>query len=53
MVGINPSQIAMEMVRYVERVVPVEVTVKDGLPSGLYLESVHVTPKDITVKGVE
>lgn len=53
LVGINPSQIAMEMVRYVERVVPVEVTVKDGLPSGLYLESVHVTPKDITVKGVE
>ncbi|WMI70511.1 CdaR family protein [Aminobacterium sp. MB27-C1] len=52
-VGINPSQIALEMIRYVDRLVPVEVVVKEGLPSGIYLESVHIMPKDVTVKGIE
>ncbi|WP_286934541.1 MULTISPECIES: YbbR-like domain-containing protein [Aminobacterium] len=52
-VGINPAQIAIEMVRYIDRMIPVDVVVKDGLPPGLYLESVHITPKDVTVRGVE
>lgn len=53
LVDISPSQVAFEMIRFVDRLVPVEIDVHNGIPSGVYLESVEIVPKDVTIRGVE
>jgi YbbR domain-containing protein len=53
LIDISPSQIDIEMIRFIDRLIPVEIEVREGLPSGVYLESVEIIPKDVTVRGVE
>ncbi len=53
LLDVEPEQVEFELVRYIERSLPVTVNVQEGIPPGLFLESVHVTPKEITIKGEE
>jgi len=53
LVGIDPEKVSFELVKYIERSLPVTIKVQGGLPSGLFLESVQVMPKEVTIKGEE
>ncbi len=48
-----PTHVDIELLRYIDRLIPVEVTVDKGLPPGLYLDMVEIVPRDISVKGSE
>lgn len=53
LLAVEPDQVEFELVRYIERSLPVAINVLEGIPSGLYLESVQISPKEVTVKGKE
>ncbi len=50
---VKPTHVDIELVRFVERLVPVEVVVEKELPAGLYLDMVEVVPKNVSVRGSE
>lgn len=50
---IKPTHVDIELVRFVERLIPVEVMVDKGLPQGLYLDMVEVIPKNVSIRGSE
>lgn len=50
---VRPSQIDVELLRYADRLIPIEVVLPNELPEGTYLDSVEIIPKEITVRGVE
>lgn len=49
----KPTHVDIELVRFVERLVPVEVVVEKELPAGLYLDMVEVVPRNVSVRGSE
>ncbi|MDR1732870.1 MAG: hypothetical protein LBR61_12340 [Synergistaceae bacterium] len=51
--SVNPSEVDIELVRQTTRVFQVEVTLPRNIPSGQYLESVEVVPKEVHIKGTE
>lgn len=53
LVSVTPSQVEVELIRIVERVLPLRAEVRGGLPPGLLLEDVQITPSEITVRGPE
>ncbi|MBL3538853.1 CdaR family protein [Aminivibrio sp.] len=53
LVDVVPTHVDIELLRYIDRLIPVEVVVDKGLPPGLYLDMVEIVPKDISVKGSE
>ncbi len=53
LVDVVPTHVDIELLRYIDRLIPVEVAVDKGLPPGLYLDMVEIVPKDISVKGSE
>jgi len=53
LVDVVPTHVDIELLRYIDRLIPVEVAVEKGLPPGLYLDMVEIVPKDISVKGSE
>lgn len=52
-VDVTPTHVDVELLRYVDRLIPVEVAVGEGLPGDLYLDMVQIIPKDVSVKGSE
>ncbi|MDK2958297.1 MAG: hypothetical protein PWP47_341 [Synergistaceae bacterium] len=53
LVDVVPTHVDIELLRYIDRLIPVEVVFDKGLPPGLYLDMVEIVPKDISVKGSE
>jgi len=51
--SVTPSELDIELVRQIARVLPVEVTLPQDIPAGQYLEAVGVVPKEINVKATE
>jgi YbbR domain-containing protein len=51
--SVSPSELDIELVRQVARVLPIEVTLPQDIPAGQYLESVEVVPREINVKASE
>jgi YbbR domain-containing protein len=50
---IRPSQAEINLLRYADRFIDVEVVLPKDFPTGLYLYSVDIIPKQITVRGIE
>ncbi|QVL35091.1 CdaR family protein [Aminirod propionatiphilus] len=53
LVSLSHSLAEVNLTRIVERVLPLKAEVKGGLPPGLLLEAVEMTPSEITVRGPE
>jgi YbbR domain-containing protein len=53
LLDVEPDQVEFELVKYIERSLPVTVKVEEGIPPGLFLESVQMEPKEITIRGEE
>ncbi|MBN1333395.1 MAG: hypothetical protein JW971_06500 [Synergistales bacterium] len=53
LVNVTPSHLDIELVRIIERIFPVSIEVKGGLPSGLFLDRVDIDPQNVIVKGEE
>jgi len=51
--SMTPSELDIDLVRQVARVLAVDVTLPQDIPAGQYLEAVEVVPKEINVKGTE
>lgn len=50
---VKPAHVEISLVRYGERVLPVHVSITEGLPVGLLMDSVEFVPKEVVVKGPE
>jgi len=50
---IRPSQVEINLLRYADRLVEVEVVLPKDLPAGFYLDAVEIVPKEVTIKGIE
>ena len=53
LVSCIPSQVVLDLVRQVVRLIPVEVVLPQDIPEGYYLEGVEVIPKEVGVRGTE
>jgi len=53
LVDVIPSHAQVEIVRLLERDFRLDLDVKDGLPSGLYVDSVTITPPRVRISGEE
>jgi len=51
--SISPSELDVELVRQIARVLTVEVTLPQNIPSGHYLEAVEIVPREVSVRGTE
>ena len=49
----HPSQADIELVRYADRLVEVEVVLPRELEEGFYLGSVEIIPRQVTIRGIE
>ena len=49
----TPSQVVVDLVRQVSRLMPVEVSLPSQMPEGQYLEGVEIIPKEVGVRGAE
>ena len=50
---IRPSQVEINLVRYADRLVDVELVLPRDLQEGLYLDSVEIVPRQVAIKGIE
>ncbi|MBR1417585.1 MAG: hypothetical protein IJ576_01315 [Synergistaceae bacterium] len=53
LVSCVPSQIVLDLVRQVVRLMPVEITLPQNMPDGQYLEGVEIIPKEVGIRGSE
>lgn len=53
LVDIRPTHADIELLRFVDRLIPVEVSVEKGLPPGLYLDGVSIVPAEVSARGSE
>ncbi|MBQ9565460.1 MAG: hypothetical protein IJU98_07740 [Synergistaceae bacterium] len=53
LVSCTPSQVVMDLVRQVSRLMTVEVALPAKIPEGQYLEGVEVIPREVGVRGAE
>ena len=53
LVSCVPSQVVLDLVRQIVRLMPVEVVLPQDIPEGQYLEGVEVIPKEVGVRGIE
>lgn len=50
---VRPAHVEISLLRYGERVLPVHISIPGGLPSGLLMDSVEISPEEISIKGPE
>jgi YbbR domain-containing protein len=50
---VKPTHVDVELVRFIDRLIPVEIAVENGLPPGLFLDMVEIIPRNVSVKGSE
>ena len=48
-----PSQAEIELIRYADRFIDVEVVLPQDLGEGYYLDSVEIVPRQVAIKGIE
>ncbi|MBQ7593854.1 MAG: hypothetical protein IJU48_05825 [Synergistaceae bacterium] len=48
-----PSQITLDLVRQVTRLMNVEIILPQNLPEGQYIEGVEIIPKEVAIRGAE
>ncbi len=53
MVSCFPSQVVLDVVRQVSRLMTVETVLPQNIPEGQYIEGIEITPKEVGVKGAE
>lgn len=53
LVSCTPSQVVVDLLRQVVRLMPVEVLLPQDIPDGQYLEGVEIVPKEIAIRGGE
>ena len=53
LISCTPSQITLDIVRQVTRLMTVETVLPQDIPDGYYLEGVEVIPKEVGIKGAE
>ena len=53
LVSCVPSQVVLDLVRQIVRLMPVEVVLPQDIPEGQYLEGVEVIPREVGVRGIE
>lgn len=53
LVSSTPSQVVVDLLRQVVRLVSVEVLLPSDIPDGQYLEGVEVVPREIAIRGGE
>ncbi|MBR1671305.1 MAG: hypothetical protein IJ702_00055 [Fretibacterium sp.] len=53
LVSCVPSQVVLDLVRQIVRLMPVEAVLPKDIPEGQYLEGVEVIPKEVGVRGME
>ncbi|MCL2009926.1 MAG: CdaR family protein [Synergistaceae bacterium] len=51
--SMSPSELDIELIRQIARVLTVEVVLPQDIPVGQYLEAVEVVPREINVRGAE
>ncbi len=50
---VKPTHVDIELARLIDRLAPVEIAVEKGLPPDLFLDSVEIIPKNVSIKGSE
>ncbi len=50
---IRPTHVDVELIRLIDRLIPVEINVDKGLPPDLFLDKVEIIPKNVSIKGNE
>lgn len=50
---VRPANIEFSILRYAEKVLPVHISMVENLPSGVLIDSVEFSPKEVTVRGPE
>ena len=53
LVSCSPSQITLDLVRQVTRLMTVETVLPQNIPEGHYIEGVEIIPKEVGIKGAE
>ncbi len=53
LVNVSPGYAAVRLIHVVERLVPVRLEIRGGLPPGAFLESVTIEPSEVTIVGPE
>lgn len=53
LVSCVPSQVVLDLVRQIVRLMPVEVVLPQDIPEGQYLEGVEIIPREVGVRGIE
>ena len=53
LVSCFPSQVVMDLVRQVTRLMTVETILPQNIPEGQYIEGVEIIPKEVGIKGAE
>lgn len=53
LVSATPSQVVVDLLRQVTRLMSVEVVLPSDIPDGQYLEGVEVVPKEVAIRGGE
>lgn len=53
LMDVKPTHVDIELARFIDRLMPVEIAVEKGLPPGLFLDMVEILPKNVSVKGSE
>ncbi|MCF4152097.1 hypothetical protein L2W58_09830 [Dethiosulfovibrio sp. F2B] len=50
---VRPPNMEVSLLRYAEKVLPIHVSVEGGLPVGLLMDAVDLSPTEVTVRGPE
>ena len=50
---IRPTQVEINLIRYADRLVNVDLVLPKDLQEGLYLDSVEIIPRQVEIKGIE
>ena len=53
LVSVFPSQVVLDLVRQVTRLMNVEIVLPQDIPEGQYVEGVEIIPKEVGVRGAE
>lgn len=53
LVSVFPSQIVLDLVRQVTRLMNVETVLPQDIPEGQYIEGVEIIPKEVGIRGAE
>lgn len=53
LVSCVPSQVMLDLVRQVSRLMTVETILPQNLPEGQYIEGVEIIPKEVAIRGAE